>query len=327
MGNIMPKTNPFEGRVALLSDEDFAMLSQAVKERSCRERYGFGTLAEAAGLYRPAPPCPSCNDATPFHDGQSDSGLCRFRCRLCGRRFNSLTATVLSCCKKDLPAWIDFINLMRFNVPLDAAAEICLITHGTAYEWRHRVFAAVDGYQDHIVLRDRIWIDETYVCDTDLTHGFGEARKRGLSNQQICIVVAIDTHKNLVAVVCGHGKPSSKRITGGLESHILKGSIIVHDKERAHNSLIKLTGCASETHKANCADPVYLECMAMVNNLCSWLKRYLWRFTGMDPSNLQSYLNWYVYLFRVRQSREKWPETERVVRHLMMANASYRTSR
>ena len=82
MGNIMPKTNPFEGRVALLSDEDFAMLSQAVKERSCRERYGFGTLAEAAGLYRPAPPCPSCNDEIYLDEDMVETGS--IKCPNCG---------------------------------------------------------------------------------------------------------------------------------------------------------------------------------------------------------------------------------------------------
>lgn len=65
----------------------------------------------------------------------------------------------------------------------------------------------------------------------------------------------------------------------------------------------------------------------MANNLCSWLKRYLWRFTGMGPGNLQSYLNRYVYLFRVNQTQEKWPKTERAVRHLLMADTQYRSSR
>lgn len=46
----------------------------------------------------------------------------------------------------------------------------------------------------------------------------------------------------------------------------------------------------------------------------------------MDPANLQSYLNWYAYLFRVNQASDKWPKTERVVRHLMMSDASCRTS-
>lgn len=43
----------------------------------------------------------------------------------------------------------------------------------------------------------------------------------------------------------------------------------------------------------------YLECMATVKNLLSWLKRCLWRFTGMDPDNLQSCLNWRVCLFLI----------------------------
>ncbi len=32
--------------------------------------------------------------------------------------------------------------------PLDACAELCGITHQTAFEWHHRVFATVRGYQD-----------------------------------------------------------------------------------------------------------------------------------------------------------------------------------
>ena len=58
-------------------------------------------------------------------------------------------------------------------------------------------------------LRDTVWVDETYINDTDLSKGYGQARKRGLSRQKLCICVAIDVHKNPVAVVCGHGKPSS----------------------------------------------------------------------------------------------------------------------
>ena len=63
----------------------------------------------------------------------------------------------------------------------------------------------------------------------------------------------------------------------------------------------------------------------MINDLCSWFKRYLWRFTGMSPRNLQAYLDWYVYLFRVYQARDRWDPTARVVRHILTADASYRS--
>lgn len=322
----MPGRNPFAGEVAAMSADDFALLSAAVAERGCRDAVGFGTYAEAAELYRPDPPCPTCGHGG-WRDGLEASGLRRYRCPACGRRYNSLTGTVLEHSKSTMAKWVRFVELMRFNVPLDAIAEVVGVSHQTAWEWRHRVFATVDGYQDRLVLRDRVWIDEAYVSDTDLTHGLGQARKRGLSKQKLCIAVAIDVRKNPVAVVCGHGKPSTKRMKEALLGHLAGGSVVVHDMERAHNGLIRAAGCVSEAYKADVRDPTYLECMELVNDLCSWLKRYLWRFTGMSMSNMQSYLNWYVYLFRVNQARDRWPETERVVRHLLMADARFRSPR
>ncbi len=317
-------TNPFQEEVDALSDGDFAALAAAVAARRCREETGFATFEEAARAYRQSRPCPACGGEA-RRDGRTPAGHQRYRCRKCRESFSSLTGTIFEHGKKDLPTWVDFVRLMCFNVPLDAAAEICRISHQTAWEWRHRVFATVDGYQDRIVLRDRVWIDEANINDTDLSKGYGEARKRGLSKQKICIAVAIDVHKNPVAVVCGHGKPSSRRMKEGLLGHIAEGSVVVHDMGKAHNALISAAKCTSEAYKADVRDPVYLECMAMVNSLCSWLKRYLWRFTGMDPQNLQSYLNWYVYLLRVNLSKDRWPKVERVVRHLMMTDAYFRT--
>ena len=183
------------------------------------------------------------------------------------------------------------------------------------------------GYQGRIVLRDRVWIDETYVNDTDLSKGHGQARKRGLSRQKLCILVAIDVHKNPIAAVCGHGKPSSARVRSALAGHLAPGSVVVHDRERAHSGAIADSGCASEAHRADCRDPAYLEAMEMVNSMCSWLKRYLWRYTGMSPANMQLYLDWYVYLFRVNQARDRWDPTARVLRHMMMAPARFRSSR
>ena len=51
--------------------------------------------------------------------------------------------------------------------------------------------------------------------------------------------MAIDAHKNVLAVVSENGKPSTKRINAALEAHIEPGSTIVHDCEKAHNALVK----------------------------------------------------------------------------------------
>lgn len=53
--------------------------------------------------------------------------------------------------------------------------------------------------------------------------------------------------------------------------------------------------------------PAYLEAMELANNLRSWLRRYLFRFPGTKQANLQSYLNWFVCLFRAKRDEEDRP--------------------
>lgn len=322
----MVAINPCRRTVSSLDDDEFEALCAAIAERKCRSLIGAGTLDEAAELWRPHPPCPSCGFPDCARDGKTPAGRQRWRCPVCGEAFSALGGTVLEYGKKSLPTWERFVTCMCYNAPIDLIAEVCEVTHKTAFEWRHRVFAAVDDCQDRLVLGGRVWIDELYLTDSDIVRSPDFAQKRGLSKNKICIAVAIDARKNAVAVICGHGKPSSKRIKDALLPHIARGSIIVHDKEKAHNALVRAAKCADEAYKADTGDPAYLEAMALVNNLCSWLRRYLLRFPGMRKSNLQSYLNWFVYLFRVRRDEEKWPKTARVLRHLLMVDRHYRSS-
>jgi hypothetical protein len=67
----------------------------------------------------------------------------------------------------------------------------------------------------------------------------------------------------------------------------------------------------------------YLENIASINNMCSWLKRYLLRLIGMKKENLHAYLNWFVYLFRVKGNTEHWPKNERVLRHLVLGSSRF----
>lgn len=50
---------------------------------------------------------------------------------------------------------------------------------------------------------------------------------------------------------------------------IAPGSPLIHDLERAHGVLVREDGFGSGAHRADVNDPVYLELMEMVNDLCS----------------------------------------------------------
>ncbi len=150
-----------------------------------------------------------------------------------------------------------------------------------------------------------------------------EARRRGLSKDKVCVVVAIDSWGQALAIVSENGKPSTKRINKALKRHIRKGSTIVHDREKAHNALVRELGLVDERYKAVTTDPTCLEQMALVNHLWSWIHRYVERFACMRSENLQAYLDWFVYPHRAHRDEKKWPVEERVVRHLALSNGTY----
>lgn len=320
----MSVQNSFTDLVFSLSDKDFKVLQDAITVRKNKEQYDVTDFEELAIKYDRKASCPACGSVNSVSDGLTPDGLKRFRCKDCGKRFTLLSNTIFHSTNKSFDTWAEYLTLMTFNVPLEMTEELCGISHPTAMLWRKKVFATVNGYQEHLYLRDRIWIDETYLYDSSLVHEDDYKKKRGLSEDQLCIVVAIDIHKNTYAVICGHGKPSSERILEALKDHIVPGSTLVHDGEHAHNALIRELNLVDEAYKADLKDKNYLENMALINNMCSWLKRYIYRFIGMRIDNLQSYLNWFVYLFRVKGAADRWPKMNRILRHLVLTDTTYK---
>ena len=47
-----------------------------------------------------------------------------------------------------------------------------------------------------------------------------------------------------------------------MKAHVAEGSTLVHDRERAHNVLVRENSLEDESYKADARDPAYLEAMA-----------------------------------------------------------------
>lgn len=315
--------NPYQDFVFSLSENEFKSLEEAVLMRKNFKKYGAYTFEEFALKYNRQPVCPKCGSNRYIKHSHTSNSKQWFQCKSCGCRFNLLSSSIFNSTKKSFDTWVEYLTLMTFNVPLEMTEEICDISHPTAMLWRKKVFSTVDKYQEKIVLKSTVWIDETYIFDSSILHDDGFISKRGLSKNQICIVVAIDIFENTYAVICGHGKPTKRRIYNALKDHIEENALLIHDGEKAHNELIERLHLRSEVYKADSKSIEYLEHMALINNLCSWIKRYIYRFIGMRKENLQSYLNWFVYLLRVKKSTDKWPKMERILRHLVLNDEKY----
>ena len=92
------------------------------------------------------PVCPKCQGDS-IHKWGIVSGLQRYRCKNCGRSFNSLTGTSMARLrKKDM--WLEYSKALADNLSLGKAAEQCGIDRTTAFRWRHRLLQTPSQSQD-----------------------------------------------------------------------------------------------------------------------------------------------------------------------------------
>jgi transposase-like protein len=133
--------------------------------------------------------CPRCQGKQLYRHG-TKSGLQRFRCRACGRSFNSLTGTPLARLRhKD--KWLDFSDCMLDSRTVRKAAERVGVAKNTSLRWRHR-FLSLTKTDRPACLNGIAEADETFLLEsqkgarnlqrTARKRG-GKASKRGISSR------------------------------------------------------------------------------------------------------------------------------------------------
>lgn len=129
--------------------------------------------------------------------------------------------------------------------------EILKISTRTAYIWRMKVYKCLENYQENVILRNNVWIDEFFVPTNrrDLIINKGK-KLRGISSNQNVIVVAIDNNNNRYAKIVGRGHITSRHCLDSYGKHIEKGSHLVHDVTFSHDHLIKELELSDETWKS-----------------------------------------------------------------------------
>ena len=141
--------------------------------------------------------CPHCGGGGAVSRGKA-RGLRRYRCKACGKTFGALTGTALSGLH-DKECWLAFGASLTEGETIREAAERCGIAPSTAFRWRHRFLEAVRQAPDR--LAGIVEADETFVLesrkgerklDRKPRRRGGKARKRGLSREQVPVLVAAD---------------------------------------------------------------------------------------------------------------------------------------
>ena len=168
------------------------------------------------------------------------------------------------------------------------------------------MFALLSDWQDSIVLKDKVYLDETYysVIASERVLNADGTKPRGLSYNKICIGVASDG-ENTIAFVEGKGTPSKKHTWEAFSSHIAPGSLLIHDGDNSHSVLVERLQLKEGVHTSEETKGLK---DSPVNEIHFFLKRFLNAHSGFNRDELQDYLNFFCFVFRDINKFEKVDE-------------------
>jgi transposase-like protein len=182
--------------------------------------------------------CPHCGVLGNSKKNGTYRGRQRYLCKSCKQTFNDLTSTPIHRTKYP-EKWASYLRCMEQGLPLRKCAKLVGISLQTAFEWRHKILHALTQIKSQ-KLEGIVETDETYVLYSEkgkrnlprkARKRGGVAKKRGISDEQVCILVARDRTKHTVAEVATLGRMSTAILDELLTSKLQSGVILCTDEE------------------------------------------------------------------------------------------------
>jgi transposase-like protein len=256
------------------------------------------SIAAIEASFAAAPECPHCRSTAVKRWG-SANGLKRYRCKQCGVTFNALTGTPLAQLhKREL--WADHAQTLVEGLSLRQVAKRIGVDLTTAFRWRHRFLKAPKALKPN-KLEGTVEADETYFLYSQkgarklsrpARKRGGVAKKRGLSDEQVPVLIARDRNATTTDEILKDR--STRSIAAVLEPVVAKSAILVSDGAQAYRAFANRAGLPHvalnlSAGKRTCG--IYH--IQNVNNYGSRLKTWMRRFNGVATKYLDSYLGWH----------------------------------
>jgi len=179
--------------------------------------------------------CPKCGSHHIHRHGLS-CDLQRYKCVTCGKTFNSLTGTPIARLRKK-NHWLLYLSEMLESHTVRKSAANVHVNRKTSFRWRHR-FTAWMNSNEPKQLTGIVEIDETYyrVSEKGDRHLERKPRKRGsdkgkrgISHDQLCVLVACDRSNHDFEEVTGTGAVKGTWLDQRMKGMIPSDSVIVTD--------------------------------------------------------------------------------------------------
>jgi transposase-like protein len=244
--------------------------------------------------------CPRCQCRAHRRHGHAN-GLQRFRCRACGRTFNSLSGTPLARLRHKTK-WLDYCDTMRDPASTVRRAAAHVNVHkNTSFRWRHRMLTRVRDDRrlplDGIVEADEMYLLESEKGARKLSRPArrrgGVATRRGISREQVCVLVARDRSGRTHDAVTGKGAVSVAQLQRHLAPVLAPDAMLVTDGDAAYGAFARAAGISHQSVNLQVGGRVRGAVHVQnVNAYHSRLRGWLHHFRGVATRYLHNYCGW-----------------------------------
>ena len=243
--------------------------------------------------------CPACQ-STHCHRHGHAHGLQRYRCIPCGRTFNALSGTPLARLRHK-GRWLAYADCLLASDSVRQAARQLGVHRNTTFRWRHRFLALAKTDRPHclhgIAEADELYVLESQKGARHLTRPArrrgSHARQRGISSEQVCILVARDRTGQTLAFVTGQGALTTAQLHDCLSPVIDKDVLLVTDGHAAYRAFARAAGISHQA--VNLRAGIRVRGAVHVQNVNAYhsrLREWLRPFHGVATRYLPNYLGW-----------------------------------
>ena len=256
------------------------------------------------GRFAATATCPHCKAERVSRHGHAN-GLQRYRCRECCKTFSALTGTPL-CGLHKRGKWLGQAEALRDGLTLHKVADMLNIHVSTAHRWRHRFLALPMTLQPQ-ALTGIAEADETMFLlsfkgkrsglGRKARKRGGKAAKRGLSHEQVPVLVARD--RAGVTMDCVLKAMDITTLSAALKPFLTKDVVLCTDGSPALAGAARQLGV--EHHAVNLSAGVRVDGAWHVQNVNAYhsrLKGWVYKFRGVATCYLANYLGWFRALER-----------------------------
>lgn len=261
--------------------------------------------------------CPYCKSVHVIGHGHYRNRQ-RYKCKDCSKTFNDLTCSPMAGTHHP-EKWGKYIQCIADGMTLPKIVKIIDISLSTAFYWRHKVLNSLSS-MDIDSLSGIIESDETFFIESlkgkyqvkrkghrDPHKRGAKSEYRGISHEQVCVLVAMDRNGHILSRNAGMGRITAKQIDSVLGDYISPNSLLCSDSAKNYIAFASLKGLehkqVNASKKKRVVEKIYH--IQHVNSYHSRLEKWINRhFNGVATKYMDNYLFWKRFL-EVNKSLDK----------------------